>query len=132
MNNHFGLKKPRKKSVMREQKIHMEILNHIKKVALEEVIVYHTPNGGKRGKVEAIKLKAMGTLAGIPDLTLLHNGQTYFIEIKADEKSRLSNVQVEMKQRLESSGFKVCVAWNKEMVNEFLIANGLKLDTMSV
>jgi hypothetical protein len=30
--------------------------------------VYHVPNGGKRNEREANKLKAMGVLAGIPDV----------------------------------------------------------------
>lgn len=36
----------------------------------ELVLLYHIPNGGKRGKREAAKLKRMGVKAGVPDLCL--------------------------------------------------------------
>ena len=32
--------------------------------------LYHIPNGGKRGKIEAARFKAMGVKAGVPDLCL--------------------------------------------------------------
>ena len=33
-------------------------------------LLHHIPNGGRRNKVEAAKLKRMGVLAGVPDLHL--------------------------------------------------------------
>lgn len=33
-------------------------------------LLYHVPNGGKRGKFEACRLKAQGVRAGVPDLHL--------------------------------------------------------------
>ena len=33
-------------------------------------MLFHIPNGGKRGKLEAIRFKKMGVLAGVPDLFL--------------------------------------------------------------
>jgi hypothetical protein len=31
------------------------------------VLIYHIPNGGRRGKSEALRLKCMGVTPGIPD-----------------------------------------------------------------
>lgn len=36
----------------------------------ELVLLHHCPNGGSRNKAEAVKLKQMGVLAGVPDLHL--------------------------------------------------------------
>ena len=35
-------------------------------------LLFHVPNGGSRHVVEAKKLKALGVLAGVPDLILLY------------------------------------------------------------
>lgn len=45
---------------------------------------FHVPNEGKRGKLEAIRLKAMGVVAGIPDLILVWGGKAYGFEVKTD------------------------------------------------
>ena len=51
-------------------------------------LMYHIPNGGKRGKVEAARLKAAGVKAGIPDICLPvpHGGYAaLYIELKTPE-----------------------------------------------
>lgn len=48
-------------------------------------LLFHIPNGGKRTKIEASRLKAMGVLPGVPDLFLalpLGGYHGMFIEIK--------------------------------------------------
>ena len=48
-----------------------------------ELIIYHTPNGGLRSKVEAARLRWQGVLPGVPDLTLVgQDGQLRYIEVK--------------------------------------------------
>lgn len=59
-------------------------------------LLYHIPNGGSRNKAEAVKLKQMGVLAGVPDLHLpvpkgYYNG--LYIEMK------FANGRVEKTQR---------------------------------
>lgn len=47
-------------------------------------LLYATPNGGQRHKLEAMKLQATGTRKGVADLTLLlPGGKCVFIEMKA-------------------------------------------------
>ena len=58
---------------------------HEKRYPLLERLV-HVPNGGKRSKGEAGKLKAMGTKPGYPDLTLPKRNAVWFglaIELKS-------------------------------------------------
>lgn len=48
-------------------------------------LMFHIPNGGKRTAVEAARFKAMGVVAGVPDLFLALPGNGYhgmFIEVK--------------------------------------------------
>lgn len=48
-------------------------------------LIFHIPNGGKRNKLEAIKLKKEGVKAGVPDLFLPVARRGYnglFIELK--------------------------------------------------
>lgn len=47
--------------------------------------VYHVPNGGKRGKREAIDLKRQGVKPGVPDLCIpiaSHGYHGLYIELK--------------------------------------------------
>lgn len=76
---------------------------------------WHTPNGGSRAKVtridrrtgkpysfspEALKLKEMGTLAGVPDLAfIMPNARIAFIELKVGANA-LSDPQIEFKERV--------------------------------
>lgn len=57
------------------------------------VFVAHVPNGGARGKLEAVRLKAAGVKRGVPDLLLiLSSGEVAFVEVKAG-KGKLSEDQ---------------------------------------
>ena len=82
-------------------------------------LLYHVPNGGRRGKAEASIFKAMGVKAGVPDLFLpvpkmLHGkngGMAYglYIEMKA-QGGRLQPSQREWLLKLRSMGYccRVC------------------------
>lgn len=53
--------------------------------------VHHSPNGGKRGKVEAARFKRMGTSAGFSDLIITGPDRTLIaLELKAPGKGRKS------------------------------------------
>lgn len=54
-----------------EESLHRACLAHLRATLPKPWIVWHTPNGGGRSKAEAGILKAMGTLAGMPDLFVL-------------------------------------------------------------
>ena len=91
---------------MNEVTVHISVLDYLRSV-IPEALVYHCPNGGWRGIREATKFKRMGTLAGVPDLTVLApNGTTFFIEIKTD-KGRLSAEQRAFATKAKTLGYPV-------------------------
>ena len=78
-------------------------------------LLYHVPNGGRRGKAEASIFKAMGVKAGVPDLFLpvpmvlqsqerAQNTHGLYIEMKA-QGGRLQPSQKEWLQKLRSMGY---------------------------
>lgn len=79
-------------------------------LALVNAVWWHTPNGGKRSKAVAGKMKAAGQKAGIPDILILHEGSLHAIELKVPG-NYLSSAQKAMKDRLEVHGltnFEIC------------------------
>ena len=84
-----------------------------------DMILHHSPNGGKRNAREAARFKAMGTLSGFPDLFLakikfidLGDGFEFvpglFIELKS-EKGTLTENQKKIHKQLEKEGYHVAV-----------------------
>ena len=83
-------------------------------------LLYHVPNGEKRDPITANKLKAMGVVAGIPDLVFHYRARTYFFEFKKDENEKPSKDQERIHKALDLQRFIVWVVWNKETF-EYLI-----------
>lgn len=94
------------------------------KPALPELLEYYAiPNGGKRDKITAAKLKAEGVIPGTPDTHLpiaRGNYHSLYIEMK-NEKGKLSDEQKERFPRLQANGNKVtvCHSW-QEAVTELM------------
>lgn len=77
--------------------------------APELALLYHTPNGGKRGKFEACRLKAQGVKAGVPDLHLPVARAGYhglWVEMKT-AAGRLSEAQRTIIAMLRAEGHRV-------------------------
>lgn len=74
-------------------------------------LLLHIPNGGKRNKLEAIRLKREGVRAGVPDLFLpVARGKYHgmFVELKAG-KGKPTNLQKEWIRRLNEQGYHALV-----------------------
>lgn len=78
-------------------------------------LMFHVPNGGKRTKSEAARLKRQGVKAGVPDIFLpvprgRYNG--LWIELKSGRNTATSK-QKEWIKRLREQGYaaEVCVGW---------------------
>lgn len=82
----------------------------IEPAGLPGVVTWHTPNGGKRDALEAVRFKQLGVLAGFPDVAHLF-GPLFLLELK-EEKGRLSSAQIELHPRLVAAGAKVATAYN--------------------
>lgn len=80
-------------------------------------LLYHIPNGGKRDKLEAVRLKREGVKAGVPDLCLPVARGGYhglYIELKAGN-NRATPLQRQWITALEREGYAaaVCTGWEQ-------------------
>ena len=87
--------------------------------------IFAVPNGGSRNVVEAMKMKATGTLAGVSDLIVLLPNKCLFIEVKTD-KGTQSDKQKEFENTVKSLGFEYYVV---RSVNDFILIINTQLTT---
>jgi VRR-NUC domain len=86
-----------------EAKRQAAIVEFVRWVA-PQIVVWHVPNGGYRTKAEAARLRWVGVLAGVLDLTLaLPEGRSAFWETKTP-RGRLSDDQKAIIGRLQALG----------------------------
>ena len=68
---------------------------------------WHTPNGEQRTKAAASKVKAMGALAGVWDITLVgQGGNFYWIEVKRPTPTGKRRVSIENQLSKEQQQFR--------------------------
>lgn len=83
---------------------------------LDERVLFHVPNGGKRRKKEASILKAMGVRPGVPDLLLIvprGNSVGLALEMKAPD-GRVSKPQQEMQTLFLAANWATAIAWSTQ------------------
>ena len=73
--------------------------------------IFAIPNGGKRGKAEAMRLKAEGVSPGVPDLFI--PAWKVWIEMKA-VGGKASDEQADWAVYLEGEGYQVWFCWGFE------------------
>jgi len=78
--------------------------------------IFAVPNGGHRHPAVAAKLKATGTVAGVPDLFI--PAWSAWVEMKREKGGKLSDVQKEWIAYLESIGHWVIVGHGFEDARE--------------
>lgn len=81
-------------------------------------LLFHIPNGGSRGKVEAARFKAEGVKAGVPDLFLpVARGKYHglFIEMKRIKGGRASDEQKAWIAALQKQWYvaDICRGWKE-------------------
>lgn len=81
-------------------------------------LLFHIPNGGKRGKAEAARFRAEGVKAGVPDLMLPVARGSYhglFVEMKRRAGGQVSREQKKWLERLREQGYAtaVCRGWEE-------------------
>ena len=89
-------------------------------------LIYHVPNGGKRNKTEAKRLKYAGVKKGVPDLCLPVSNNKYnglYIEMKYG-KNKATKEQKEWIDKLNKQGYLavVCNGFDeaKETIETYL------------
>jgi len=76
----------------------------------DEIVYYHTPNGGLRQNKEGALLKAMGVLPGVSDLTFIMPGpQVLFLELKS-RYGGVTEEQALFARRVTANGCNAAVA----------------------
>ena len=81
------------------------------------VLAFAIPNGGKRDKREAAKLKCEGVLPGVPDLMVALAKPPYhglFIEMKRSDGGSVSKEQKAVHEKLRKEGYHTVVAYGVE------------------
>ena len=92
-----------------EAAIQRSVIQHLTWRARPGVFAFHVPIGGWRSRVEGAILKAIGTVAGVPDIICIFQGRVYALELKAG-RGRLTDVQRLVHERLREAGADVAVA----------------------
>lgn len=75
-------------------------------------IIHHSPNGGVRSIKTARRLKAMGVVAGFPDLFIIEPRGEYcglFVELKNGKTGRVSRLQCAFLAYLKERKYKAVV-----------------------
>lgn len=111
-----------------EEQISLMMWTKLKENEYPELkLLFHIPNGGKRGKAEAKRFKAAGVKSGVPDLFLpVARGKSngLFLEMKRYKGGRTSPTQVRWARDLEAQGYSValCHGWQEaaKVLEEYL------------
>lgn len=112
---------------MRESNIQKHIVSFLHTVLAADAIVMHIPNGlGKLGIRQGVQAKAMGLLAGAPDLQILLPGASViFLEVK-NEKGRQSPGQKQFEANARKLGFTYHVVRSLDDVRKALVENNIE------
>lgn len=87
---------------MRERDLHVAVVGFLKWALPAEAMFCHVPNEGKRGWKAQADFKALGAVAGFPDLVILWSGKAFCVELKAP-KQYLSPAQKVAHERLTAA-----------------------------
>jgi hypothetical protein len=113
-----------------EHAIQRTVIDLLRMVGIPNLVVFHVPNGGKRNLIEAARLKAAGTMAGIPDLVLVADGRASFLELKA-QRGKLSAAQDLAQAALRKAGARVETAYGIDQAIDVLKQWGLVREVVS-
>lgn len=94
-----------------------------------DAFTFHTPNGGRRNKIEAARFKAMGVKRGIPDFAIMIPRAGYhglWVELKAPKPNdaRVTSEQREWIDKLRRNHYvaEVCYGWDagRELIERYM------------
>ena len=83
------------------------------------VLLFAIPNGGKRGKLEAMRLQAEGVVPGVPDLCI--PAWRVYVEMKRTKGGTVSKEQREMIEHLNGCGYTAVVCKGFEAARDFIV-----------
>ena len=106
----------KEKSEDREQ---IEFVSWVKRNYPEEKVI-HIPNGKKRSIIDAVRLKAMGVMKGVPDL--FFPSLYLWIEMKKVKDGKLSPEQKAVMESLRRDGYRVAVCKGAEEAKSLFLS----------
>src|SRR5258708_39843893 len=109
----------KKKRIKREEPEQVKFIAWLRKNGYR---CHHSPNGGSRHILEAVRLKALGVSAGFPDVEVpFPSGKFhgFYCEMKPLNGGVLSEVQREWLDYLNGKGYFACIAQGFEEAKEF-------------
>jgi len=109
-----------------EYDFHRSVVHYLNRSLDQHAMYFHGANGGYRYATEGARLKAMGVIAGLPDLGVVHAGRVAWLELKAS-KGRVSAAQAYCHARLEGAGCPVSVCRTLDDVEAALKRAGIPL-----
>ena len=110
-----------------EEAIQRAVAEFLRKATkAEEVVWWHVPNGGKRSKATAGRMKAMGVSRGVPDLHFMWSGKFGVIEMK-DATGDMSPDQKEFAKSTKAFGHYFAECRTPEDVENTLRSWGVPL-----
>jgi VRR-NUC domain len=92
-----------------EDSIQRTVCQHLQARGCPGLVWWHTPNGGKRSRIEAAIMKGLGVRAGVSDLIAVHEGRAFALELKADG-GRPTEVQLQFIEDFQAAGGYAVVA----------------------
>jgi hypothetical protein len=79
------------------------VIAHFAARGVRGMYVFAVPNGGVRSPIEAAIMRGLGTRTGTPDLFMIHRGEVYALELKA-ENGRATDAQFQAIEDLRAAG----------------------------
>lgn len=111
---------------MTEAQLHRQVADFLRVALGGCAFAFHIPNGGKRPRGEAGKLKGMLTIPGVPDLCITDGGRALFLELKS-AKGSVSPAQKACHAALGRAGCPVAVCKTLDEVIATLTQWGVPL-----
>lgn len=113
---------------MKEADIQRVIVAYLRLSLAPDAIIHATLSegvrGGRAGIIDGARRKAMGQLAGMPDILIFSGGRGYCLEVKT-ATGRLSPAQKLVHEILARQGIPCAVVRNIDEVDRFLASHGL-------
>lgn len=93
-----------------EQEIQRALFQHLRLRGVDGLVAIHVPNGGYRKPFEAAVLKGLGVTAGVPDVLIWHDGQSFAMELKS-EGGTVSDSQRDILNRMSAAGVNCAICF---------------------
>jgi hypothetical protein len=105
---------------MTEDKLQQDcFLWHNKEYPTKRGLLYHNFNN-PRNAIQGAKLKSLGLVPGVADLTLLHNKKAYFFELKTST-GKQSPKQKKWEQTVKKDGFNYYIIRDIKRFKELIL-----------